>query len=46
MNATFSVRLCLVPVYINCFMAHAPVKYEQLQNLVDVVEKENYLIFL
>ena len=44
MNATFSVRLCLVPVYINSFMAHAPVQYEPLQNLVDVVEKEDYLI--
>lgn len=39
------LRLCLVPMYINSFMAYEPVKYEQLQDLVDMIEKEDYLIF-
>ena len=38
------LRLCLVPMYINSFMAYEPVKYEQLQDLVDMVEREDYLI--
>ena len=38
------LRLCLVPMYINSFMAYEPVKYEQLKDLVDMVEKEDYLI--
>lgn len=38
------LRLCLNPLYINAFMAYELVKNEQLQDLVDMVEQDDYLI--
>ena len=32
-------RLCINPMYINTFMEHLPVKYERLQDLVDLLQQ-------
>ena len=36
-------RLCMNPSYINLFMQHLPVKYERLQDLVDLLHSEDYM---
>ena len=38
------LRLCLNPMYINSYMEYQPVKYENIQALMDMVEKGDYLI--
>lgn len=38
------LRLCVNPLYINMFMEYEPVKYEKLQDVVDMAEQGDYLI--
>lgn len=38
------LRLCLNPMYINSYMEYQPVKYENIQALMDMVEEGDYLI--
>ena len=38
------LRLCANPLYINIFMQYKPVKYEKLQDVVDMAEQGDYLI--
>ena len=37
------LRLCINPMYINAFMRHRPLKYEQLQDLADYLRPEDFM---
>ena len=36
-------RLCINPMYINVFMEYFPVKYEGVQDLVDIIQQGDFM---